>query len=132
MSKLKCFFCTFLQIGCGSFVCSFLFFLYFVFFEKTWDEHSVSGHSRMYTSGYRRVNRRRLRTQSEDCKDDSQYTNLGTPPPVGECIRLVIMSKNTLIFSIASYISKCSLELTLSICKKMLSCTQKSKVFLVK
>ena len=57
---------------------------------KAWDDSSMTGHSKMYTSGYRRVNRRRLRTQIEDCCDEnSEYILLGTPPPVGECLRLV-------------------------------------------
>ena len=56
---------------------------------KVWDDSSMSGHSKMYTSGYRRVNRRHLRKQIED-SNDIDYTILGTPPPVGECIRLVI------------------------------------------
>ena len=56
---------------------------------KAWDDSSMSGHSKMYTSGYRRVNRRRLRTQNEDFSDITDFTILGTPPPAGECIRLV-------------------------------------------
>merc|ERR1712156_704324 len=60
-----------------------------IILSKAWDDSSMTGHSKMYTSGYRRVNRRRLRTQIEDCCDEnSEYILLGSPPPVGECLRL--------------------------------------------
>jgi hypothetical protein len=48
----------------------------------------MSGHTKMYTSGVRRVNRRRLKLQIEE-SNDTDFVNLGTLPPIGECIKLV-------------------------------------------
>lgn len=78
----------------------------------------------MYTSGYRRVNRRRLRTQIEDCKDDEQYTNLGTPPPVGECIRLVMphVQKNTIVLAFLSSITLLEITLELFLALNLITC----------
>ena len=71
--------------------CFFSTLLFCVFYclKKPWDDLSVYGHSKLYSSGYRRANRRQLRKQISDC-DDSEFTKLGSPPPLGECIRLVI------------------------------------------
>merc|ERR1712062_867587 len=72
----KCVFC----------VCEFL---------KVWDDNTVmSGHYRMYSSGYRRLNRKRHLAQNEDC---DKIEILGTLPSLGECIRKV--KNHTCIFS---------------------------------
>merc|ERR1711884_28005 len=64
----KCVFC----------VCEFL---------KVWDDNTVmSGHYRMYSSGYRRLNRKRHLAQIEDC---DKIETLGTLSSLGECIRFV-------------------------------------------
>ena len=55
---------------------------------KVWDDNTVSGHSRVYSSGYRRLNRKRHLAQIEDC-DNNEFVYLGTLPSLGECIRLV-------------------------------------------
>lgn len=55
---------------------------------KVWDDSTMSGHAKTYTSGYRRVNRQRYKQRSDDC-GESDFVELGKPPPIGECIKLV-------------------------------------------
>ena len=57
-------------------------------FLKVWDDNTVmSGHYRMYSSGYRRLNRKRGLVQIDEC---DKIETLGTLPSLGECIRFVI------------------------------------------
>ena len=62
-------------------------------FLKVWDDNTVmSGHYRMYSSGYRRLNRKRHLVQIDEC---DKIETLGTLPSLGECIRKV---KITLVY----------------------------------
>ena len=62
-------------------------------FLKVWDDNTVmSGHYRMYSSGYRRLNRKRGLVQIDEC---DKIETLGTLPSLGECIRKV---KITLVY----------------------------------